>query len=363
MSVEARYLGARSSGAWRSNDYNELNIIENGFLNEFKLAMTNLQANVAAGRGGTFAYFGPGTGTAPLPIFLAYFNGVPASRAGDASLYTSTNFRSTTFLNPLARFNPNPYSAVDNLDADAASRARAIAAGLPPNFIVTNPDLLGGANVVSNETRTMYHSGALEFRRRAVSGLNFATSYVFGNATNSRFLSIRRESPMVRNDGAEGDVTHAFKANVVYELPFGHGRRFGSSVNGALDRIIGGWQLAGNARVQSGQLVDLGNVRLVSGSTAPAACGCCRRRSSTRASKHSASTRCRRPATASSARRAASTSRPPTASTASRPFADGAIAACGRLCSPDRRSSRSTSGSPSGWRRGAGRPPSSASTC
>ena len=30
-----------------------------------------------------------------------------------------------------------------------------------------------------------------------------------------------------------------------------------------MNQIIGGWQLAGNARVQSGQLVDFGNVRLV----------------------------------------------------------------------------------------------------
>ena len=268
MAVEARYLGARSSDGWRTgnnntNNYNELNIIENGFLDEFKLAMANLQANVAAGRGGTFAYFGPGTGTSPLPIFLAYFNGVARARAGDPALYTSPNFRTSNFLNPLARFNPNPYAAVDALDADAVSRARAIAAGLPPNFIVTNPDLLGGAFIVENDVRTMYHSMALELRRRGSSGLNFASSYVLGHATNSRFLSLRRESPMVRNDGAEGDVTHALKMNVVYDLPFGHGHHLGDGVNGALDRIIGGWQIAGTARVQSGQLVDLGNVRLI----------------------------------------------------------------------------------------------------
>src|SRR5262249_60889258 len=51
-SIEARYLGARSMDNWRTNDYNELNIIENGFLDEFKLAMANLQANHAAGGGG-----------------------------------------------------------------------------------------------------------------------------------------------------------------------------------------------------------------------------------------------------------------------------------------------------------------------
>jgi hypothetical protein len=82
----------RTKDNWRTNDYNEINIIENGFVDEFKLAMVNLQANNSAGgmRAGSFAYFGPGTGTAPLPIFLAYFNGIGRDRAGDSSLYTST---------------------------------------------------------------------------------------------------------------------------------------------------------------------------------------------------------------------------------------------------------------------------------
>ncbi len=209
----------------------------------------------------SFAYRGPGTGTSPLPIFFGYFQG--AGDNANAASYTSANFRSNTFLTPLARFYPNPYAAVDALDADANSRTRAIAAGLTSNLILANPDLLGGANIVENETNTMFNSMVLELRRRVSSGLAFQTSYVFGHATQSQFLSLRIDSPMIRNGGAEGDVTHAFKANVVYELPFGQGRRFGSNAGGVLNGIIGGWQLAGNARVQSGQLVDFGNVRLV----------------------------------------------------------------------------------------------------
>ena len=267
MSLEARYVGARSNGNWRTNNYNELNIIENGFLGEFRLAQQNLQAHVAAGCGQTgnpacsFAYRGPGTGTSPLPTFFGYFQG--AGNANSAAAYTSANFRSNTFLTPLARFNPNPYAAIDALDADANSTARAIAAGLAPNLILANPDLLGGANIVENDTNTMFNSMVLELRRRVSSGLAFQTSYAFGHATQSQFLSLRIDSPMIRNVGAEGDVTHAFKANVVYELPFGQGRRFGSNAGSVMNQIIGGWQLAGNARVQSGQLVDMGNVRLV----------------------------------------------------------------------------------------------------
>ncbi len=264
MAVEVRYLGARSDGNWRTNNYNELNINENGFLDEFRSAMANLQANNAAGgtRAGSFAYFGPGTGTNPLPIFMAYFNGVGRDGAGNATAYSSTQFRNTTFLNPLARFNPNPYAAADALDADAASRTRALNAGLPANFLLANPDLLGGANIVENTDRTMYNSLAIELNRRS-SSLQFRTSYVMGHATQTQFLSLRIDSPMNRNVGEEGDVSHALKANVVYQMPFGRNQRFGSGVNGIVDRIIGGWQLAGNARIQSGRLLDFGNVRLV----------------------------------------------------------------------------------------------------
>ena len=83
MAVEARYVGTRSLQSWQTYNYNEINIVENGFLNEFRLAQANLQANIAAGRGNTFALHRRGTGTSPLPIFLAYFNGsqpTPATR-------------------------------------------------------------------------------------------------------------------------------------------------------------------------------------------------------------------------------------------------------------------------------------------
>ena len=68
---------------------------------------------------------------------------------------------------------------------------------------------------------------------------------------------------MITDGGGEGGLRHAFKANVVYDLPFGQGRRFGGGVGGVLDRIIGGWQVSLASRIQSGQLVDLGNVRVI----------------------------------------------------------------------------------------------------
>src|SRR5262249_40698925 len=58
MAFEVRYVGTRSRDNWSNLSYNEFNIVENGFLNEFRNAQANLQANLAAGRGATFAYTG-----------------------------------------------------------------------------------------------------------------------------------------------------------------------------------------------------------------------------------------------------------------------------------------------------------------
>ena len=109
MMVEARYVGSRSLQSWQTYNYNEINIVENGFLNEFRVAQRNLEANIAGGRGNTFAYTGA-PGTAALPIFLAYLNGLPSSASGNTASYSGANWTNSTFLGYLARYNPQPYN-------------------------------------------------------------------------------------------------------------------------------------------------------------------------------------------------------------------------------------------------------------
>jgi hypothetical protein len=279
MALEMRYVGTRGYDSWRtctdgtngscttgSLNYNEFNIFENKFIDEFKLAQANLRANIAAGRGNTFAYTGA-AGTSPLPTFLAFFNAQAAANAGNAAAYTGTNWTNTTFLGYLATQNPNPFgfasAGTNGLMGNATLRANAATAGIPANFFVANPDLLGGAFITTNTGSSTYDSLQIELRRRYSDGLQFQTSYVFGNGMVSNWETWRREQTMIRDAGSPGDVTHQFKANVVYDLPFGQGRKWGGNANGFVDALIGGWQVGLSARVQSGRLVDLGNVRMV----------------------------------------------------------------------------------------------------
>jgi hypothetical protein len=268
MAVDLRYIGSRGRDLWANVDYNEANIIENGFLNEFRLAQQNLQANIRSGRGNTFRYFGPGTGTSPLPIYLAYFNGIPAARAGDASLYTSASFGDTNFTNPLAIFNPQPYTPAGfnsntGLDGSPARRANAAAAGLPVNLFRVNPDLQNGAEIRSNSGFTSYHGFDIELQRRYSRGLTFRTSYTFGKSYIGNLWTLREPLARTLNTGAEGGVTHGFRFLGFWDIPIGKGRKFGGNMNGVLDALIGGWTLSTTTRVQSGRMLDFGNVRLV----------------------------------------------------------------------------------------------------
>ena len=258
LAIEARYVGTRSLQSWQTYDYNEVNIVENGFLEEFRIAQQNLQANVAAGRGTNFRYYGPGTGTSPLPIFVAYFGGrTDAANPGTTGAYGSSLFASGTFVNELAIRNPDPHGMANSLDADSGRRANALRAGLPANFLVANPAYLGGADLTGNGGYTKYHSAQFELRKRLSHGLQFNANYVFGRAYDSARFSLRAPRILSRQTGVEGEVTHAFKANWTYELPFGQGRRFLSGAGSILDRIVGGWSFDGIARLQSGRLMSL----------------------------------------------------------------------------------------------------------
>ncbi len=270
MAVEVRYVGTRSRQQWATYNYNEVNIIENGLLDEFVKAQANLQANVAAGLASQgFRYRGPGTGTVPLPIIFGYFQG--AGDPNNSAAYTSALFTNATFLNPLARFNPNPYTFANALDADATRRNNALAAGLAANFLRANPHKLSSGNnhgqgplVTGHGGYSNYNSIQFELRRRLANGVQIDGSYVYGVGDTSARYSFRVPRESVKRAGTtEGEVTHAWKANWLFELPFGQGRRFASGAGPILDRIIGGWALHGNARFQSGIWVDFGNVRMV----------------------------------------------------------------------------------------------------
>ena len=59
------------------------------------------------------------------------------------------------------------------------------------------------------------------------------------------------------------DITHAFKVDATYDLPFGRGRTFLSNSNGFVNALVGGFSILPTIRWQSGSPIQVGNVQLV----------------------------------------------------------------------------------------------------
>jgi hypothetical protein len=257
MSVDVRYLGTRGVDQWSELDYNARDLEGNGFIDEFRLAVQNLRANNAAGgsRAGSFAYFGPGTGTSPLPIYLAFINARTA--AGDPASYTGNTWTNTGLTQDMVFVNPSPGNSASDLDGDSGRRANAIAAGLPANFFVLNP-AASSVNVTDSGAFSDYHALQIEMRRRLSKGLSANINYQYALEGTSAFLGFRYGRVMNPN----ANVRHAIKTQWDWTIPVGRGERFGADMHPVLDAVLGGWSFNGVSRVQA-RTVNFGSVRLV----------------------------------------------------------------------------------------------------
>ena len=248
MAVDIRYVGTRGSSQWSTLDYNQRQIEKNGFVQEFQLAQQNLAANNASGianRRGSFAYFGAGTGTVPLPIYLAYLNG--SRDTGNPGVYTggTQTWTNTAITQDLVPANPNPYASALDLDGNLTRRQQALAAGLPANFFVLNP-AIGTLNVTDSGAYSDYHALQVDLRRRLSKGLSASVNYQYAIERGSAF----RGFGYGREMADAGNVRHAIKTQWDWSVPVGRGQRYGSSLHPIVDGVIGGWSVNGVGRIQ-----------------------------------------------------------------------------------------------------------------
>jgi hypothetical protein len=293
--VEVRYVGNRGKEMQSQYRIAEINAIENGFGAEFALAQRNLIANIQAGRGANFRYFGAGTGTSPLPLTFSYFQGNNAD-PNLAANYTSNNWGIaaacgancvTTYSSLLAASNPRVQTFINTAESNATLRNNAHAngtfrpGGLPLNFANNCPTTVGFCYLFDNSEKSWYDSAVIEVRRRLTNGVRFQASYVFGKAFTNAFASAgdgffgvgagdqsNTASNTLRNRDldksyAQVDIRHAFKFDATWDLPFGKGQPFMKSSNWFTNALVGGWTILPTIRWQSGAPVLLENIQLV----------------------------------------------------------------------------------------------------
>jgi hypothetical protein len=257
MAVDIRYVGTRGVDQWSTLNYNARDIETNGFLNEFKNAVANLKANNEAGgnRVGSFGYFGPGTGTNPLPVYMAYLVG--ASGNPGAFPYTGTVWTNTALTGDMVFINPSPLASAADLDADNNRRNNAIAAGMARNYFVVNPDV-NGNSVTDSGAFSDYHALQIDLRRRLSQGLSANVNYQYAREGGSAFDGFLHGRTMIPG----GNVRHAIKTQWDWTIPVGRGQRYLTDSNAWVDAFLGGWSFKGVGRFQA-QAVNFGNVRVV----------------------------------------------------------------------------------------------------
>ncbi|MFN0123452.1 MAG: hypothetical protein ACKV2V_23365, partial [Blastocatellia bacterium] len=264
--VEARYVGNKASRIWRAYDLNEVNIFENGFLQEFNNARRNLQISQAAGVA-NFANRGL-AGQVALPIFEAAFG----ARGGQAALPAGSSFTNGTFVtllqqgqagglarslasSPLylCRMAGNTFSPCAGLNYNAAGPYAA-------NFFQANPFAAGSAlTLMSDISNSSYNGLQLEVKRALSKGLMLSANYTWSKSLGDLFAESAtsfRNFTTLRNRRLDKgpsvfDMRHVFQVYGNYDLPFGKGHRL--SGNSFVNGFIGDWSVSVIARLQSGR--------------------------------------------------------------------------------------------------------------
>jgi hypothetical protein len=117
-------------------------------------------------------------------------------------------------------------------------------------------------NVFRPVGKTTYDSFQLSVSRRMSNGFQFTSAYTYARAINWWAGNIAIPEYYDLNKATQGggtfqtaragtSVPNKFDASVIYQLPFGAGRRFLSS-GGVLANVIGGWQLSGTFSAYDG---------------------------------------------------------------------------------------------------------------
>ncbi|MCC6863025.1 MAG: TonB-dependent receptor [Bryobacterales bacterium] len=115
----------------------------------------------------------------------------------------------------------------------------------------------GGVNLWSNFGHSTFHSGNVKVEKRLSSGLNMTSHYTWGKAIDEAAdndggaSGITFFNRALEKGRAGFDLTHRWVTYLTYELPVGKGRKW-MSKGGAMDYLLGGWNVSWVQTFQSG---------------------------------------------------------------------------------------------------------------
>jgi hypothetical protein len=240
--LDAGYVGNHAVGLLRQIDYNQINVFQSTFLQDFKSAYNNGILSLNAGKGFNPAF----SATIPGSVALPFFNTLPSGGA-----LTNSTVRSDILSQQVGNLGQF-YQQNNILPANQ------------PNFSFFPNPLTLYSSLLSNFSQSSYNGLQLQARRRTASGIQFQVSYVFSKTFSDTSVErgldalLNNSSPAIERARAPWDLTQAFKLNHYIPIPAGKGHIV--SMRG-LNWLLGDWALSGFVTIQSGAPVSILSAR------------------------------------------------------------------------------------------------------
>jgi hypothetical protein len=243
--VQLNYIGRRGRNLYGGYNANQAEIFSNGFLDAFNVVKAGGESALVN------QLLGPD----------------PARRATE----TGSQEVRRLFLSDLKLNNVAGLASTLGRRTGAGGRPLVELSGLGPFFFFPYPQFAGGLLVLDSHDFSTYNGLEVVVEKRVSGGLNFQANYTLSksldtrsfdpaftrvstanaqSATSTPFDPRNRRLNYARSDF---DRRHSFGAGVTYELPFGAGRRFGSGLRPAVERVIGGWSINSTVVLASGR--------------------------------------------------------------------------------------------------------------
>jgi hypothetical protein len=199
-----------------------------------------------------------GVPTSAIPQIAYFANILPPGIAQQIN----DNYFGFDFIDPAFNQTQAVYEiALNFYGNDWTDTQDAIEAGLGRN-IFFHPQY-GALSAYSSIAQSNYHAGTLTLRERLGTSLTMDFNYTLSHSlddasglqTSTAYDTSFILNPLRQHDNyasSDFDTRHIINANAVWEMPFGRGRKFFGNVGKLADAFLGGWQLSGIFRWNSG---------------------------------------------------------------------------------------------------------------
>ena len=153
----------------------------------------------------------------------------------------------------------------------------ASAAFVIREFSIVNRDAAGNITSVQNPYAEVdfktsgghdeYNALMLSLNRRSSRGIAMNMQYTFANSrgtsggSNEANTAANNAKTLEQFEYEQGynnfDVRHTFNLSLLYSIPYGNGRKYGSNASAAMNALLGGWDVGGIVNARSGVPINV----------------------------------------------------------------------------------------------------------